>query len=64
MDDAMLACDDVILCVVLASTFDLEPKDEEVTVGGDVRLSCHVQATPPAVISWEKDGEPVTSDDR
>ncbi|NP_001164715.1 protogenin precursor [Saccoglossus kowalevskii] len=40
------------------------PKPVTASLGGVARFECHVDSLPPAVISWEKDKDPIPSNNR
>ncbi|CAM1302082.1 Uncharacterised protein at_DN2489 [Pycnogonum litorale] len=48
----------------MARHFDTKPQPLTVHEGGVARFSCQISAVPDAVISWEKDRQPINSDNR
>lgn len=54
-------------CVLVIHEFDVSPIN--VTVSSEasrsvIRLTCHINSVPEAIITWEKDGVSITSDNK
>lgn len=40
------------------------PENQSPVIGTDYTVQCEVQADPPPIINWERDGVPITTKDR
>lgn len=45
----------------VAPTFSVQPEDTTVAIGDTLTLTCSVDGTPPILMRWTKDGEPIGS---
>lgn len=39
----------------MSTSFSVEPKDQDVNLGGVARFECRIEGIPPPIYVWKKD---------